>query len=67
MSDTDSDGKMNIHEFSIACKLINLKLRGFEVPSALPPSLIRSIQAFSSGTKHIFFIFNILPKMSEFI
>ncbi|XP_058804871.1 intersectin-1 isoform X2 [Phymastichus coffea] len=48
LSDTDSDGRMNINEFSIACKLINLKLRGFEVPSSLPPSLIRSLQAYAA-------------------
>ncbi|BES95601.1 RhoGEF [Nesidiocoris tenuis] len=40
LADTDADGKMNINEFSIACKLINLKLRGFEIPKALPPSLL---------------------------
>lgn len=45
LADTDSDGKMNIDEFSIACKLINLKLRGFEVPPALPPVLIASLSA----------------------
>jgi hypothetical protein len=50
LSDTDSDGKMNINEFSIACKLINLKLRDFEVPCSLPPSLIRSLQSFTAGT-----------------
>ncbi|XP_073826411.1 dynamin associated protein 160 isoform X4 [Musca autumnalis] len=43
LADTDSDGKMNINEFSIACKLINLKLRGMEVPKALPPSLLASL------------------------
>ncbi|XP_075153017.1 dynamin associated protein 160 isoform X2 [Haematobia irritans] len=47
LADTDSDGKMNINEFSIACKLINLKLRGMEVPKALPPSLLASL---STGT-----------------
>lgn len=36
---------MNIHEFSIACKLINLKLRGFEIPKTLPPILVQSLQA----------------------
>lgn len=36
---------MNIDEFSIACKLINLKLRGFEVPQALPPVLLASLKA----------------------
>ncbi|KAG8238921.1 hypothetical protein J437_LFUL000758, partial [Ladona fulva] len=40
LADTDSDGKMDINEFSIACKLINLKLRGFELPKTLPPSLL---------------------------
>ncbi|XP_043468951.1 intersectin-1 isoform X3 [Leptopilina heterotoma] len=48
LSDTDSDGKMDINEFSIACKLINLKLRGFAIPSTLPPILVQSLKAFSS-------------------
>lgn len=43
LADTDSDGRMNVNEFSIACKLINLKLRGFEVPKVLPPSLLMSL------------------------
>nr|AAC39139.1 dynamin associated protein isoform Dap160-2 [Drosophila melanogaster] len=43
LADTDSDGKMNINEFSIACKLINLKLRGMDVPKVLPPSLLSSL------------------------
>ncbi|XP_004521766.1 intersectin-1 isoform X2 [Ceratitis capitata] len=45
LADTDSDGKMNINEFSIACKLINLKLRGMEVPKVLPPTLLASLTA----------------------
>lgn len=49
LSDTDSDGKMDINEFSIACKLINLKLRGFEIPKVLPPILIQSLKSFSTG------------------
>ncbi|XP_008190947.1 intersectin-2 isoform X1 [Tribolium castaneum] len=44
LADTDADGKMDVNEFSIACKLINLKLRGFEVPKALPPSLLASLK-----------------------
>lgn len=36
---------MNVNEFSIACKLINLKLRGFEVPKVLPPTLLASLAA----------------------
>lgn len=39
LSDTDSDGRMDINEFSIACKLINLKLRGYQIPAVLPPAL----------------------------
>lgn len=45
LADTDSDGKMNIDEFSIACKLITLKLRGVELPKTLPPTLIASLSA----------------------
>ncbi|EAA14777.5 AGAP009037-PA [Anopheles gambiae str. PEST] len=45
LADTDADGRMTLGEFSIACKLINLKLRGFEVPKALPPTLIASLTA----------------------
>uniref|UniRef100_A0A182P2W3 Dynamin-associated protein n=1 Tax=Anopheles epiroticus TaxID=199890 RepID=A0A182P2W3_9DIPT len=45
LADTDADGRMTLGEFSIACKLINLKLRGFEVPKALPPTLVASLTA----------------------
>ncbi|XP_044270711.1 intersectin-1 isoform X3 [Tribolium madens] len=44
LADTDADGKMDVNEFSIACKLINLKLRGFEVPKVLPPSILASLK-----------------------
>ncbi|KAJ8965768.1 hypothetical protein NQ314_003909 [Rhamnusium bicolor] len=44
LADTDADGKMDINEFSIACKLINLKLRGYEIPKGLPPSLLVSLK-----------------------
>lgn len=47
LADTDADGKMDINEFSIACKLINLKLRGFDVPKVLPPQLLASLKALS--------------------
>ncbi|XP_076246231.1 dynamin associated protein 160 isoform X2 [Calliopsis andreniformis] len=49
LSDTDADGKMDINEFSIACKLINLKLRGFEIPKVLPPALVQSLKLLSAG------------------
>lgn len=48
LADTDRDGKMDINEFSIACKLVNLKLRGFELPKQLPPTLIASLKAFGT-------------------
>ncbi|XP_031632299.1 intersectin-1 [Contarinia nasturtii] len=48
LADTDRDGKMNIDEFSIACKLVNLKLRGFEMPKQLPPTMIASLKAVGS-------------------
>lgn len=44
LADTDADGKMNLIEFSIACKLISLKLRNVEVPKMLPPTLIASLK-----------------------
>ncbi|XP_055856502.1 intersectin-1 isoform X3 [Episyrphus balteatus] len=52
LADTDSDGKMNINEFSIACKLIYLKLRGLEIPKALPPTLLASLSS-AVGTPSI--------------
>lgn len=44
LADTDADGKMDLIEFSIACKLISLKLRNVEVPKMLPPTLISSLK-----------------------
>ena len=40
----NGDGKMDINEFSVACKLINLKLKGMELPKTLPPQLLNSGQ-----------------------
>ncbi|CAK9815717.1 ITSN1 [Anthophora quadrimaculata] len=53
LSDTDSDGKMDINEFSIACKLINLKLRGFEIPKALPSTLVQSLKSLSASDSNV--------------
>lgn len=39
LADMNSDGRMDIHEFSIAMKLIKLKLQGHPLPPALPPSM----------------------------
>uniref|UniRef100_A0A8C5A0L9 Intersectin 1 (SH3 domain protein) n=1 Tax=Gadus morhua TaxID=8049 RepID=A0A8C5A0L9_GADMO len=39
LADMNSDGRMDIYEFSIAMKLIKLKLQGHPLPSSLPPSM----------------------------
>ncbi|XP_067141065.1 intersectin-1 isoform X2 [Centruroides vittatus] len=39
LADITADGKMDRHEFSVAMHLIQMKLKGYELPKALPPSL----------------------------
>ncbi|XP_018584076.1 intersectin-1-like isoform X3 [Scleropages formosus] len=39
LADLNNDGKMDIHEFSIAMKLIKLKLQGHPLPPSLPPAM----------------------------
>ncbi|XP_072556765.1 intersectin-1-like isoform X3 [Paramormyrops kingsleyae] len=39
LADLNNDGKMDIHEFSIAMKLIKLKLQGHPLPPSLPPTM----------------------------
>ncbi len=39
LADMNGDGRMDFNEFSIACKLINLKLKGMELPKSLPPQV----------------------------
>lgn len=39
LADTNSDGKMDKNEFAIAMKLVQMKLKGFDVPKVLPPGL----------------------------
>jgi hypothetical protein len=34
---------MDINEFSIACKMITMKLKGFEIPKTLPPALSMTV------------------------
>ncbi|TRY73656.1 hypothetical protein TCAL_00936 [Tigriopus californicus] len=36
LADMNADGQMDLNEFSIACKLITMKLQGYEIPSTLP-------------------------------
>ena len=45
LADINSDGKLDFVEFSIACKLINAKLRGFDLPKVLPLNLRNSATA----------------------
>ncbi|XP_069364265.1 intersectin-1 isoform X1 [Maniola hyperantus] len=52
LADTNADGKLDLKEFSIACKIINLKLHGIEIPKALPPSLLASLSP--TGAKQQF-------------
>ncbi len=40
LADLNGDGQMDLNEFSIACKLITMKLKGFELPAALPPAIL---------------------------
>ena len=53
LADVNRDGKLDFSEFSIACKLINLKLRGFEIPKALPPGLKASAGPVPGGLNYI--------------
>lgn len=32
LADVNCDGKLDINEFSVACKLITMKLKGLEMP-----------------------------------
>ncbi|KAM9840274.1 intersectin-2-like [Aulostomus maculatus] len=50
LADMDSDGKMDRQEFSIAMKLIKLKLQGRNVPSALPVIMKQNPLSNSAST-----------------
>ncbi|CAN7984735.1 unnamed protein product, partial [Ixodes pacificus] len=39
LADMDADGKINRHEFAVALHLIQMKLKGLELPAMLPSSL----------------------------
>ena len=45
LADCDKDGSLNFNEFSIACKLITMKLKGFELPKVLPPVLLSTVMS----------------------
>lgn len=40
LADVTGDGKMDRKEFSIAMTLIKRKLQGYQLPTALPPSMM---------------------------
>lgn len=44
LSDMDVDGSLNLMEFLVSMHLINLSLRGFKLPSVLPPALLNSLE-----------------------
>ncbi|XP_078088902.1 intersectin-1 isoform X1 [Mustelus asterias] len=49
LADLNNDGKMDQMEFSIAMKLIKLKLQGHQLPSALPPIMKQLPVAISTA------------------
>ncbi|XP_022830406.1 intersectin-2 [Spodoptera litura] len=54
LADTNADGKLDLREFSIACKIINLKLHNIEIPKVLPPSLLASLSPTAATPKPAF-------------
>ncbi|KAI6079761.1 Intersectin-1 isoform X4 [Aix galericulata] len=60
-ADMNNDGRMDQLEFSIAMKLIKLKLQGYQLPSALPPVMKQPPIALPSAPG-----FATLPKSSSF-
>ncbi|XP_070263348.1 intersectin-1 isoform X3 [Myotis yumanensis] len=49
LADMNNDGRMDQVEFSIAMKLIKLKLQGYQLPSALPPVMKQQPGAIASA------------------
>lgn len=49
LADMNNDGRMDQVEFSIAMKLIKLKLQGCQLPSTLPPVMKQQPVAISSA------------------
>ncbi|XP_067421667.1 intersectin-1 isoform X3 [Emydura macquarii macquarii] len=61
LADMNNDGRMDQMEFSIAMKLIKLKLQGYQLPSALPSAMKQPPIAISGAPG-----FATLPKSSSF-
>ncbi|XP_045435796.1 intersectin-1 isoform X2 [Pipistrellus kuhlii] len=49
LADMNNDGRMDQVEFSIAMKLIKLKLQGYQLPAALPPVMKQQPGAISGA------------------
>ncbi|XP_045708304.1 intersectin-1 isoform X1 [Phyllostomus hastatus] len=49
LADMNNDGRMDQVEFSIAMKLIKLKLQGYQLPAALPPVMKQQPVALSGA------------------
>lgn len=43
LSDVTRDGQLNVNEFIVACKLIQMKLRGYNIPPVLPAPLLELV------------------------
>ncbi|XP_037999051.1 intersectin-1 isoform X6 [Motacilla alba alba] len=61
LADMNNDGRMDPLEFSIAMKLIKLKLQGYQLPAALPPVMKQPPLALPGAPG-----FATLPKSSSF-
>ncbi|XP_077336075.1 intersectin-1 isoform X3 [Lithobates pipiens] len=61
LADMNNDGKMDQLEFSIAMKLIKLKLQGYPLPSALPAAMLKPPLSVPTPAS-----FATLPKSSSF-
>ena len=49
LSDRDADGKLDINEFTIAMHLIELKIKGFDIPKTLPTAMVMPAAAIIPG------------------
>lgn len=49
LSDRDADGKLDINEFAIAMHLIELKIKGFDIPKTLPSAMVMPAAAIIPG------------------
>ncbi|XP_075053310.1 intersectin-1 isoform X2 [Mixophyes fleayi] len=61
LADMNNDGRMDQLEFSIAMKLIKLKLQGYPLPSTLPAAMLKPLVAIPNPAG-----FATLPKSSSF-